>query len=236
MLSSRPPCERTNLSRPHGRASDMVKMSGLDDLERRVRACTACSLAEKRTNAVPGEGSPTADLVFIGEGPGFYEDRDGRPFVGPAGKFLEELLASIGLTRADVYITNMVKCRPPNNRDPLPGEIQACKPFLDEQLETIAPRVIVTLGRYSFAKFFPGESIGRARGKPRPWMKHDALPHLPPGSRPPQSQSQADDHGRLQPPAFPGRERRQSEGSAGGEARRYQAAKPLRVNSDRNEP
>ncbi len=154
----------------------MVKMSGLDELERRVRACTACSLAEKRTNAVPGEGSPTADLMFIGEGPGFYEDRDGRPFVGPAGKFLEELLASIGLTRTDVYITNMVKCRPPNNRDPLPGEIEACKPFLDEQMETIAPRVIVTLGRYSFAKFFPGESIGRARGKPRPWMNMTLYP------------------------------------------------------------
>ena len=145
-------------------------MTGLDDLERRVHSCTACTLAEKRTNAVPGEGSPTADLMFIGEGPGFYEDRDGRPFVGPAGKFLEELLASISLTREDVYITNMVKCRPPNNRDPLPGEIESCRPFLDEQMETIAPKVIVTLGRYSFAKFFPGESISRARGKPRPWM------------------------------------------------------------------
>ena len=144
--------------------------------------CTACTLAEKRTNAVPGEGSPTADLMFIGEGPGFYEDRDGRPFVGPAGKFLEELLASIGLTREDVYITNMVKCRPPNNRDPLPGEIEACRPYLDEQMETLAPKVIVTLGRYSFAKFFPGESISRARGKPRTWMNMMLYPSYHPAA------------------------------------------------------
>ena len=141
--------------------------------------------------------------MFIGEGPGFYEDRDGRPFVGPAGKFLEELLASIGLTRADVYITNMVKCRPPNNRDPLPGEIKACKPFLDEQLETIAPKVIVTLGRYSFAKFFPGRG-DRPRPRQAPALdEHDPVPHLSPGSRPSQPQSPANDHGRLQPPAIP---------------------------------
>ncbi len=151
-------------------------MSGLEDLERRVHACEACALVKKRTNAVPGEGSPTADLMFVGEGPGFYEDRDGRPFVGPAGRFLEELLASIGLTRSDVYITNMVKCRPPNNRDPLPGEIEACRPFLDEQMETISPKVIVTLGRYSLEKFFPGELISRAHGSPRPWMNMTLYP------------------------------------------------------------
>lgn len=151
-------------------------MSGLDDLERRVRSCTACTLAQKRTKPVPGEGYPSADLMFIGEGPGFYEDRDGRPFVGPAGKFLDKLLVSIGLSREDVYITNMVKCRPPNNRDPLPGEIEACRPFLDEQMETIKPKVIVTLGRYSFSKFFPGESISRARGKPRSWMNKILYP------------------------------------------------------------
>ena len=107
--------------------------------------------------------------MFIGEGPGFYEDRDGRPFIGPAGQLLEQLLASIGLDRQQVYITNMLKCRPPNNRDPLPGEVKACKPYLDEQIETISPKIIVALGRHSFGKFFPNESISKARGKPRPW-------------------------------------------------------------------
>ena len=144
-------------------------MSDFDALERRVNACTRCTLSQKRTNAVPGEGSRSADVVFVGEGPGFHEDQQGRPFVGPAGQLLDELLASVGLDRKDVYITNMVKCRPPNNRDPLPGEIEACKPFLDEQIEMIAPKVVVALGRYSFSKFFPDEPIGKARGKPRLW-------------------------------------------------------------------
>ena len=144
-------------------------MSDFDALERRVNACTRCTLSQKRTNAVPGEGSRSADVVFVGEGPGFHEDQQGRPFVGPAGRLLDELLASVGLDRKDVYITNMVKCRPPNNRDPLPGEIEACKPFLDEQIEMIAPKVVVALGRYSFSRFFPDEPIGKARGKPRPW-------------------------------------------------------------------
>ena len=107
--------------------------------------------------------------MFIGEGPGFYEDRDGRPFVGPAGQFLEEMLGKIGLSRPDVYITNMIKCRPPENRDPQSGEIDACSSYLDQQIEMISPKVIVTLGRISFSKFFPGEAISKARGKPRGW-------------------------------------------------------------------
>jgi uracil-DNA glycosylase family 4 len=144
-------------------------MSEFDLLVEQVQNCTLCTLSEKRTLAVPGEGSLTADIMIIGEGPGYYEDQQGRPFVGPAGRLLEELLASIGLNREDVYITNMIKCRAPNNRDPLPGEIQACKPYLDRQLELIRPRVVVTLGRYSFAKFFPDEPIGKARGTPRRW-------------------------------------------------------------------
>ena len=142
-------------------------MSDFDLLVRQINVCTLCTLSSKRTNAVPGEGSRTADIMFIGEGPGFHEDRLALPFVGPAGKFLDELLASVGLRREDVYITNMVKCRPPNNRDPLPGEIAACKTYLDRQIEMIAPKVIVLLGRYSFARFFPDESIGKARGRPR---------------------------------------------------------------------
>ena len=144
-------------------------MTDYDTLVEQVRTCTRCTLSQKRTRAVPGEGRLDADIVFIGEGPGFHEDQQGRPFVGPAGKLLDEMLASIGLKREDVYITNMIKCRAPNNRDPLPGEIEACKPYLDRQLEMIAPRVVVTLGRYSFSKFFPDVPIGKARGKPVKW-------------------------------------------------------------------
>jgi DNA polymerase len=105
--------------------------------------------------------------MFIGEAPGFHEDRQGVPFVGQAGKFLDELLASINLQRADVYIANVVKCRPPNNRDPLPGEIEACGGYLQKQLEIINPQMVVTLGRFSMARYFPGETIGRVHGKAR---------------------------------------------------------------------
>lgn len=144
-------------------------MSAHDDLVLQVNDCTRCTLHRKRTKAVPGEGNLNADIVFIGEGPGFYEDQQGRPFVGPAGQLLVDLLASIGLRREDVYITNMIKCRPPNNRDPLPEEIDACKPYLDRQLEMISPKVVVTLGRYSLSKFFPNVPIGKGRGKPVKW-------------------------------------------------------------------
>jgi uracil-DNA glycosylase family 4 len=132
-----------------------------------IAVCPKCELSKTRTHAVPGEGNPNADIVFIGEGPGFYEDQQARPFVGPAGKFLDELLASIGLKRADVFICNVLKCRPPGNRDPLPGEMEACKPWLDEQLEAIRPRVIVTLGRFSLGRYFPGQSISRIHGQPK---------------------------------------------------------------------
>jgi DNA polymerase len=142
-------------------------MLEFDLLVREITSCERCILSDSRTQAVPGEGSLDADVVFIGEAPGFYEDRDGRPFIGQAGKLLDELLASIGLQRKDVYITNMIKCRPPDNRDPLSSEIEKCKPFLDRQMEMINPKVIVTLGRYSFQRFFPGEVLSKARGKPR---------------------------------------------------------------------
>ena len=142
-------------------------MNSLEEIASRVRSCTDCPLSDNRTNAVPGEGPENADIIFIGEGPGYHEDRQGRPFVGPAGGFLEELLASIGLSRQNVFIANMVKCRPPNNRDPLPAEITACSKYLDRQIELINPKVVVTLGRFSLAKFFPKESISRARGKVR---------------------------------------------------------------------
>ncbi|HEY63938.1 MAG TPA: uracil-DNA glycosylase [Caldilineae bacterium] len=141
-----------------------------EELERiaaEIRSCTKCPLAKGRRNAVPGEGPADAEIMFIGEGPGFHEDRQGRPFVGAAGQFLEELLASIGLSREQVYITNVIKCRPPGNRDPLPEELEACRPYLDRQIEVIKPKIIVTLGRYSMARYFPGASITRIHGQPK---------------------------------------------------------------------
>ena len=142
-------------------------MGSLEEIARLVSRCADCDLHRGRTNAVPGEGAADAELMFIGEGPGSQEDLQGRPFVGPAGRFLDELLASIGLRRDRVFIANMVKCRPPQNRDPLPAEIGACSKYLNRQIELINPRLIVTLGRFSLARFFPGESISRARGRLR---------------------------------------------------------------------
>ena len=139
----------------------------MDELDQAVRACTACALHTGRTIAVPGEGAHTARLMFIGEGPGYNEDRQGRPFVGAAGQFLNELLSAIGLRREDVYITNMVKCRPPDNRDPFPGEIAACAGYLDAQIAAVAPDVIVPLGRHALGKWFPNGSIGSLRAKAR---------------------------------------------------------------------
>ena len=132
-----------------------------------VSTCTKCDLCKSRTKAVPGEGNQHARIMFIGEGPGFHEDTQGRPFVGPAGQFLVELLASINLKRTDVFITNVVKCRPPGNRDPLPTEINACNDYLERQIAAIDPQVIVTLGRFSMAKFFGGEKISSIHGRAR---------------------------------------------------------------------
>jgi DNA polymerase len=128
--------------------------------------CTACGLAKGRTRVVPGEGPEGARVMFIGEAPGQNEDRQGRPFVGAAGQFLEELIALAGLKRSQVYICNVIKCRPPGNRDPLPTEISACRPWLDQQIALVQPQVIVTLGRFSMAQWFPGQSISRIHGKP----------------------------------------------------------------------
>lgn len=142
-------------------------MSALSELYKDIASCEDCELSRNRSRVVPGEGSEDADLLFIGEAPGWYEDQQGRPFVGPAGHFLDELLHSIGLRRQDVYIANVIKCRPPSNRDPLPLEVKACRRWLDRQIELISPKVIVTLGRYSLAQFFPGDAIGKAHGKAR---------------------------------------------------------------------
>jgi len=140
----------------------------LDEVAAEVRACTRCRLHEGRTNAVPGEGHASTEVVFVGEGPGFNEDRQGRPFVGAAGSFLGELLGSIGWSRDEVFITNIVKCRPPENRDPEPDEIAACAPYLHRQLDALDPALVVTLGRHSLARFVPGGRIGQVHGTTRP--------------------------------------------------------------------
>jgi len=142
-------------------------MSALARLCEEIAACRDCELAKHRTKVVPGDGAEDADLLFIGEAPGWHEDQQGRPFVGPAGQFLDELLASISLRREEVYIANVIKCRPPQNREPLPVEIESCRKWLDRQIEIIQPQMIITLGRYSLARYFPNDSIGKAHGKPR---------------------------------------------------------------------
>lgn len=146
-------------------------MKGIDSLEQvasEVRVCVRCGLHQGRKHAVPGEGPPDAKILFVGEGPGFHENEQGRPFVGAAGKFLNELLESIGLKREDVFITNVVKCRPPGNRDPLPDEVETCTGnYLDRQIELIDPKVIVTLGRFSMARFFPDVKISSIHGQAR---------------------------------------------------------------------
>ena len=127
--------------------------------------CKKCELQYSRKLAVPGEGPMNAEIVFIGEGPGFHENEQGRPFVGAAGHFLEELLASIKMKREEVFITNVVKCRPPGNRDPKLEEIDACSNYLERQLQAISPKVIVTLGRYSMERFLPNAKIGEVHGQ-----------------------------------------------------------------------
>jgi uracil-DNA glycosylase len=143
------------------------RRAALEQVASEVRDCTRCRLHEGRTRAVPGEGDPDTEVVFVGEGPGFNEDREGRPFVGRAGGLLVRLLAAIGWRREDVFITNVVKCRPPDNRDPEADEIAACAPFLRRQLEILDPAVVVTLGRFSMAAFMPGARIGQVHGTTR---------------------------------------------------------------------
>lgn len=139
-----------------------------DDLQTvaaEVRVCQLCSLAAGRIQSVPGEGPPNAELMLIGEGPGQNEDKQGRPFVGASGQFLTTLIAAAGYKREDVFIANVVKCRPPQNRDPLPEEISACAQYLDRQIALINPKVIVTLGRFSMARYFPGAKISAIHGQ-----------------------------------------------------------------------
>lgn len=142
----------------------------LEEIARQVVVCTKCMLHYSRKNGVPGEGPANAEIMLIGEGPGFYENEQGRPFVGAAGRYLDELLQKAGLKRSDVFITNVVKCRPPGNRDPLPEELAACSDYLDRQIEVINPRIIITLGRYSMARFFPNVRISDVHGQAR-WVR-----------------------------------------------------------------
>lgn len=141
----------------------------LQEVAKQVAVCQRCQLHFSRKNSVPGEGPDQVEVMLIGEGPGFYENEQGRPFVGAAGKFLEELLHKAGLKRSDVFITNVVKCRPPSNRDPLPEELMACNDYLERQIQALNPQVIVTLGRFSMARFVPNGKISAIHGQPR-WV------------------------------------------------------------------
>jgi len=145
--------------------------------------CTRCRLSQGRTQVVYGVGDPNADLMFIGEGPGFHEDKQGEPFVGRAGQLLNQVLGEIGLRREQVYINNVVMCRPPGNRDPLPDEIEACKPWLDERIELIDPSVVVTLGNWA-TRFVlgPRVSISRVRGQRFPWNGRTVIPTFHPAA------------------------------------------------------
>jgi len=140
-------------------------MSKLQELELEVRNCQKCPLYKTKIQAVPGEGNSHPDIIFIGEAPGASEDRQGKPFCGAAGKFLDQLLVHINLKRKNVYITNVIKCRPPGNRDPEPKEIRMCLPYLERQIEIIHPKIIITLGRHSLSQFFPERRISNDHGK-----------------------------------------------------------------------
>lgn len=142
----------------------------LDEIAQQVAVCEKCELHFSRKHAVPGAGSFTTEILFIGEGPGFHENEQGLPFVGRSGKFLDELLEGCGMDRSTVFITNVVKCRPPGNRDPKTEELTACSRYLNRQIEAINPKVIVTLGRFSMAKFITNAKISQIHGQPR-WVR-----------------------------------------------------------------
>ncbi len=148
--------------------TDAERRDALEQIATEVRVCDRCRLHETRQRAVPGEGNPATEVLFVGEAPGQNEDREGRPFVGAAGSFLTELLGSVDWRRDEVFITNVVKCRPPGNRDPEPDEIAACAPYLARQMAALDPALVVTLGRHSLGRFMPGARIGQAHGTTRP--------------------------------------------------------------------
>jgi uracil-DNA glycosylase family 4 len=145
----------------------MTAEEALAQITNEVTKCKKCTLFHSRKNSVPGEGPANAEIMFIGEGPGFHENEQGRPFVGAAGQFLDELLAQAGLKRVDVWIGNVVKCRPPGNRDPQPEELAACNEYLERQIDAIDPKIIITLGRFSMGKYMPGVKISQVHGQMR---------------------------------------------------------------------
>lgn len=159
-----------------GRVTPDERKQALAEIAAEVAVCTLCPLHLQRTLAVPGEGHPDTEVVFVGEGPGYNEDREGRPFVGAAGGLLNEMLKAIGWRREEVFITNVVKCRPPGNRDPEPSEIATCAPYLKRQLAVLDPAVVVTLGRHSLGTFMPGERISATHGTARPTSPDTGAP------------------------------------------------------------
>jgi DNA polymerase len=159
-----------------------VEGDSLEVVAREVAVCQRCELWRTRTNPVPGSGNADAEVMFVGEGPGWHEDQQGLPFVGASGKFLDELMSIAGLTRPDVFITNIVKNRPPGNRDPLPDEIAACNGYLDRQIAVIKPALIVTLGRYSMGKWFPGDRISKIHGQPKRFGSFTVVPMYHPAA------------------------------------------------------
>ncbi|MBP8048371.1 MAG: uracil-DNA glycosylase, partial [Anaerolineales bacterium] len=154
----------------------------LAQLAGKISVCTNCVLNETRKKSVPGDGPADAEIMFIGEGPGFHENEQGHPFVGAAGKFLDQLLAQAGVTRDEVFIANVVKCRPPGNRDPLPEELAACDEYLEAQIQTINPSIIVTLGRFSMNKFIPGAKISTIHGQMRKVGERFVIPMFHPAA------------------------------------------------------
>ncbi len=157
-------------------AEQLSNPERLERLHRAVRACTRCGLHSTRTNAVPGAGPCPAEIMIVGEAPGFNEDLQGKPFVGQAGRLLDTLLGGIGLRREEVYITNVLKCRPPQNRDPMPNEAEACGPYLGRQLKLVQPRVVVVLGRHALERLLPGHGpISRVHGQ---MVDHDGIKYV----------------------------------------------------------
>ena len=196
----------------------MAAEEALEEIAAEVRVCTKCDLCLNTKNGVPGEGSPHAEVLFIGEAPGFHEDRQGRPFVGPAGQFLNELLGSVGLDRSTVFITNVVKHRPPENRDPLPDEIAACSDYLTRQIAALNPKVIVTLGRFSMARFFPGAKISAIHGQAKKIDGRVVVAMYHPAAALHQQtlrQTVIDDFKRAIPPALAEARRLEAEGKLG---------------------
>lgn len=155
----------TSGSSPTSESERSLRFEQAERLYARIRSCERCALSKTRINAVPGEGPLDAEVLLIGEAPGANEDKQGRPFVGQSGQFLDELLAAAGMKRSDVYICNVLKCRPPSNRDPSPDEILSCRDYLEEQTELVDPLMVITLGRYSMARYFPKQTISRIHGQ-----------------------------------------------------------------------